>query len=208
MKRTIFIINIFLLTLVIAGLISCVKKTEKIKRENLRSMDFLNFQEKHSGLANFFKNNDSLFITVEFSDCGEWGGHKEILIIYKNSENKLVGQLKIDSIPCENIKDYEEFSDLDDNYRKIVKSLMKDLSVDDERLVNLFIHRILELKLNFNFTVIMEGNEEIIPIYADAGTVIEIRNSDSSFMIEYYNMDESANTWYGKIRKEIFGLKI
>jgi hypothetical protein len=181
---------------------------EKIKRKNLNGMDFPNFQEKHSGLANIFQYSDSLFITVEFSDCGEWGGHKEILIVYKNSEKKLVGQLQIDSISCDNIKDYEDFSDLDDNSRKIVKTIRKDLSIDDERLVNLFIHRILELKLNYNFTVIMEGNDEIMPIYADAGTVIEIRNSNSSFMIEYYNMDESANTWYGKIRKEIFGLKI
>jgi hypothetical protein len=200
--------NIFAILIIIAGLGSCVTKTDKADKDNFNGMDFPNFQEHNNGLANFPQNKDTLIINVEFSDCGEWGGHKEFIKLFRNSENRLIGELKVDSISCKSIKDCENYSDLDDNSRKIVKTIVKELDVEDEKLVNLFIHRILELKLNYELQIAEEGKEEIIPIFIDSGTVIEIRNSNSTFLIDYFNMDESANTWYGKIRKEIFGLKI
>jgi hypothetical protein len=200
--------NIFSILFIIAGLGSCITKTDKADKDSFNGMAFPNFQEHNNGLANFPQKKDTLIITVEFSDCGEWGGHKEFIKLFRNSENRLIGELKVDSISCKNIKDYENYSDLDDNSRKIVQTIVKELDVEDEKLVNLFIHRILELKLNYELQIAEEGKEEIIPIFIDSGTVIEIRNSNSTFLIDYFNMDESANTWYGKISKEIFRLKI
>lgn len=207
-KQNISMKNIVLLFILVVGLNSCDNKSGKVKKEHLNGMDFPNFQEKHSGLVNILQKKDTLTITVEFSDCGEWGGHKEQINLFRNSENELIARIQIDSISCENIRVYGDYSDLDDNTRQVVKTIEKKLDSDDEELFNLFIHRILELKLNYRFSIIMEDNEEIIPMFIDAGTSIEIRNSNSTFLIVYYNIAETANTWYGKIRKQIFGLKI
>ena len=40
-------------------------------------MNFPNFEEPNTGLARAVNFQDTLEITAEFSDCGEWGGRKE-----------------------------------------------------------------------------------------------------------------------------------
>ncbi len=196
--------KILIFILLFVGLVSCNNRTSEINKDNLNGMVFPEFQESNSGLVNFLQNKDTLFITVQFSDCGEWGGHKESIKLYKNIDGILKGQLKIDSVSCENIRSYGDYSAIDDKSRKVVKVVNKKLNPENEKLINLFIHRILELKLNFELSVGRE--EEIIPIFKDSGTHIEIRNSKSTFYLDYYNIDRMANTWFGKVRKELFEL--
>lgn len=166
-----------------------------------------NFQENNDGLVNFLQINDTLFIKAYFSECGEWGGHREIIRLYRNSEDSLIGQLIIDTVYCDNLIGVGDESSLDENPRKIIKDIKKELNKEDEKRINLFIHRILELKLNHEAKSIIKDNEEYLPIYNDSGTYIEIRHSRSELLIDFRNRNRFANTWYGKIRNEIFELE-
>ena len=187
-------------------MISCRNNSNKSNIKQLSKITFPDFQEKNTGLGNFLKNQDTLIITIEFSNCGEWGGHKESIILTRNSNNKIIGHFIVDSVSCENIKNSGNYSDLDDNSRVIIKSIETELNKNDEKLINLFIHRILELSLNQGHDIYTNTNgEEIIPTYEDSGTTIKIQNSNSTLKIFYWNISENRNTWYGKIRKEIFG---
>ncbi len=61
---------------------SCGNKEIKIidKRNGL---DYPNFEERNNGLGNVLNRQDTLKIFVEFSECGEWGGHMESLFLKK-----------------------------------------------------------------------------------------------------------------------------
>ena len=68
-------------------------------------------------------SQDTLKITVEASDCGEWGGHREYILLHKDKENRLIANFTVDSVSCDNIISiYEEdysYSDIDENSRII-----------------------------------------------------------------------------------------
>lgn len=205
MKQTKHILNIVFLFSLIFGMNSCQNAINDSSKEHPNKMKYPDFQERNTGLGNCLKNQDTLIITVEFSDCGEWGGHIETLSLTRNSNNKITGQLLIDSVSCENIKEFASYSAIDDNTRVIIKSLETELGEADEKLINLFMHRIIELYLNQKFDIRIDSNgEEVIPISKYSGTIIKIRNTNSTLMVNYWNIGSNKNTWYGKVRKEIF----
>lgn len=177
-------------------------------------MNFRDFKEQNSGLGRVINKRDTLKIIVEFSDCGEWGGHKESILLHRNSENKINATLIIDSVSCQNIrtlfaypektKDTCAYSDIDDKSRVVILDTTKALTGNDEKLLNLFLHRIFELYLNQN-SFSTSDSVETFCIYKGSGASIRVENTDLSLKLFYLNIDESANTWYGKVKKEIFG---
>lgn len=204
-----------LILIAIVSLFSCqnteMKNSTSLK--DLRSQTYFpDFNENNSGLGKVVNKKDTLKILVEFTDLGEWGGHQEQIYLQRNSENNIIARFIKDSVSSENIKTFFEFSknsndtifysDIDDSSRVIVLDTVKVLNENEENLINLFLHRVFELYLNQE-SLYSKDKEEII--YIDAGEYIRISNSNSSLDLNYWNEEESSNTWYGKVRKQIFG---
>jgi len=145
---------------------------------------------------------------VEFCDCGEWGGHDESVLLYRTYNDKIVGRLKKDTVLCSNLAtiydpiDKTYYTSVDDRLRKVVKDTTKILSETDEKIMNLFLHRVFELSLNEK-----PASDSSLIIYADAGRSIKITNANLTLNLHYNNIDQFANTWYGLVRKFIFGVK-
>lgn len=171
---------------------------------------FPDFKEHNRGLGNI-NGNDTLNIFVGFSDCGEWGGHNESVFLYRSNNGKIAGRLKQDSVSCSNLASFYDpidkihYASVDDRLRKIVKDTTKILSEIDEKIMNLFLHRVFELYLNEE--PLSEDQNHTLVIYAGAGRTIRITNSDKTFNLNYTNIDQMANTWYGIVRRFVFGIK-
>jgi len=148
--------------------------------------------EEYSSPLNIVDRTDTLKILVQFSDCGEWGGHKESIYLIRNKENKIYARFIMDSVPCDKIIEKSGIGLLDDKTRRIVLDTTKLLNLEDEKLVSLFLQRLLELYLK---------NE----VHANAGTVFHILNSDSSLNFTYWNSGDCRDTFYEKVRKQLFG---
>ncbi len=198
------IIKNIIIILLITGVFSCTNVINELNIDKTNIKDLPDFAEPNSGLRNILHHNDTLIISVEFSECGEWGGHIEKLFLTRNMNNIIIGQLNIDSISCENIKEFGNYSDIDDNTRVIVKTKETELNLEEEKLINLFIHRIVELTLNQEFIIDTVNGEEIIPIFKDSETNIMIKNTESTIKINYRNIGNNVNTFYRKVRNEIF----
>lgn len=109
----------------------------------------------------------------------------------------------MDSVSCEKIKTTDDVAFIDDNSRVIIKDTTKFLSRADEELINLFIHRLLEIHINQEYF----ASDSLVYMYYNAGTRLTIANSDSSLRLEFWNMDSMANTWYGYVRSNVFNVK-
>ncbi len=63
---------------------------------------------------------DTLFIAMESTECGEWGGHKETILIFRKNEQKLNARILIDTVPCNDIIEKNGVGILNPEKRKIV----------------------------------------------------------------------------------------
>ena len=183
--------------------------------KNFSGMNFPNFEEPAPGLARGVTFWDTLEIDIQFSDCGEWGGRKERIVLCQDESKSIKARFTMDTVCCNKIVVENGIGLLDDETRVIKIDVTKILTMEDERLVNLFIHRILELKLNqnlfaWNEELINNNNKSIeegfieIVIFEESGTQIQIKNSSSDFLLSFYNLELMANTWYAKVRKQLF----
>jgi len=190
LKRKKYIGLITILTIII----SCSNNNSKTGSSEIdyrSGMLFPNFEERNSGLGRLMHRSDTLKIIVEFSDCGEWGGRRETILIQNDSARFIR-----DSVFCENIKNGR----IDDNSRVIIRDTTKILTAADERLINLFLHRLLEVYLNKeDFHDVLLFN-----IYNDSGTTLKVMNSDSTLCLYFWNIDSMSNTWFGHVRSKVF----
>lgn len=193
----------------IVVMVSCGEKEENTQEEqkHVREIHFPNYRENNSGLGFIlWSPSDTITIEVGFSDCGEWGGHTEKVFLFNDSNGIKVARYIVDTADCSNIKVFGNYASIDPEQNIVVIDTTIKISRTDEILFNLFIHRVLELKLNDgNFGAPNIEEEEIIIIVSDAGSWIRINNKDRSLNIEYSNWDNMSDTWFGIIRHEIFG---
>jgi hypothetical protein len=157
--------------------------------------------EVYSKTLGFIGKNDTLKIIVVFDDCGEWGGHKEYISLQRKENNKILAHYVVDSISCKNIISTNEFSELDENKRIVITDVRKELNKTDEKHIYEFIIRVFELYLRNGYQYLEENS----PIYLDVGTHIQIINSNSSFNLRFENTDNAQNTYYGRVRRNVFG---
>lgn len=169
--------------------------------KKLSGMNYPNYLEPNSGLSSIVGESDTLKIIVEFDECGEWGGRKEYIHLYRNDSRELIGRYLIDTVSCDRIIEKDGIGILDDKERVIVKDTIKHISKEDEMIFNNFIHRLLELTINFDYSF---SNYRPFVQYLDSGNRLEVIHSDSLFHIQFTNLWENSNTWYGYIKKEVF----
>ena len=172
--------------------------------------------ERKSNTSNDVQENfgiiseyDTLFITTEFAECGEWGGHFEKLILTSNRDNQVKARIIVDSISCKEIitlSDEESgylYSDLDDKKRTILLDSTKQLKKEEEKLISNLIHRIVDMSLTSyysrNYSV-----DSIHQIYSGVANYIEIRNSKSTLRMHFNNIDNRYNPGYARARHQIF----
>lgn len=195
------IIRILLIIQIICVLAcSQSNKAKNIDKTGLNGMNFPDFKESNEGLGRAVSLWDSLEITVEFPDCGEWVGRIEKIVIIREKDFKLKAQFTMDTLCCDGI----------DSLNIITRSnkinVTTTLKPEDENLVNLFIHRILELNLNLEyFTWGNEQEPESLTVFANEPIRIEIRNTTGELYLSFLNIDQLGNTWYNKLRNQIFG---
>ena len=163
-------------------------------------------KEKDNSLG-VLNKQDTLKITVEFSECGEWGGHREMILLQRNEDNNVIARLQIDSISCEKIitkydLDYkQDYSDLDDNERIVILDKEKILTKNEEREISNFIINLLEIYLKNDY---FNRDEDSLFMYQGSGSTLQIINTNSTLNFTFYNTDNYANTKYSKVRDMIF----
>jgi len=168
---------------------------------------FSYFNPKDTSFLELVRNGKDLEIKVFFSDCGEWGGHMEKLILESNVDNKIKVRYIVDSVSCENdIRSNGIYGGIDNTITKIVVDTVKILNPHNERIINLFLNRVFELYTKNHLSQNETDLEEnlTIYIYSDAGNRISIQSCDSSFQMHYGNIDMMENTYYGAIKHLIF----
>jgi len=193
------------LSLFLAVFISCESKND---RESVTNENQNNVDSEYENMLGVVSNADTIKIIVEFSECGEWGGHREWIHLFRESNGKIHAHLKVDTVSCDRIitkydRAYQAYySDLADEERVIRQEKWKSLNNKDEQLISRFISRLLKLYLSHNY---LNRNEDSLFIYRGAGKVIQVMNTNSTLDFTFYNSDNYSNTKYSKMRDEIFG---
>jgi hypothetical protein len=183
-------------TLVLVLLIGCIGCSNNAKEnDNNSEVNKIWTIEDNSALSNI-EINDTLKIFVEATDCGEYGGHREKICIYRktnNFESKLDARIIIDSVNCEDIVVSEyNTSMVNDDSRAIFVDTCVVLSEDDEATIANFVAKILELKLK-------SGGA-----YSNAGVYYEI-TLGKSIQIDFWNSSQTGDSYYWKMRNKVFG---
>lgn len=78
---------------------------------------------------------DSIVIFVEFNDCGEWGGHREEVSLFKN-QGKLVSSYYKDTVSCDD--------DPNEGRKKIIER-KKEITFSDEDELNEYISKFIKI---------------------------------------------------------------
>jgi hypothetical protein len=148
--------------------------------------------EDYTTPLNAVRFGDTLKIIVECSDCGEWGGHKESLTIQRYNDTNICVRFKMDTVNCHKIVEKNGFGVLDEKFRGIVLDTTKIITLADEKLISSFLQRLLELYLK---------NE----MHSNAGTDYTVSTSKSKFYLSFWNSGDCRDTYYQKVRKQLFG---
>ncbi len=145
-------------------------------------------QKMQSGNMTFFsKENfykDTLYIKVQFSECGEWGGHEELSKIYSKGNNFYVNYKKYKA-DCDKIKENNGKPG-----QLLMQNRTKALSTHDKLLIRKYMHEALDAKF-------VEQN------FGNVGYVFQIYNSDNSINIWVYTWNEKTKNEYLNFIKQL-----
>ena len=175
--------NWIILFLMIFSLIACKSNDSKSQKVSQTDNPPAPCEERSTPL-DIVGLKDTLKIIMEFSDCGEWGGHKEFIYLQRNKERKIFARFIKDTVSCGGV--------VDNKARRILIDTVKVLSIDDEKLISKFLQRLLELYLK---------NE----IHSNAGALFHVINTDKTLDFTYWNSGDCRDTYYGNICKQVFG---
>jgi len=135
---------------------------------------------------------DTLTVVVTFSECGEWGGHREHLSIQQDSASKLYARLVIDSVNCDSLVRYYPNETLKRYSRQQIYDSIKYLTLKDELLISGMLQKILEAHLE-------EG-----AFGANFGDLYTIKTSDGSLNLIFWNNANDHTMDYRETRNIIF----
>ncbi|HXB42354.1 MAG TPA: hypothetical protein VNZ49_17580 [Bacteroidia bacterium] len=100
--------NILRLTIVFLSTLTCVfGQTKRINPKDTNEITFycnpkVSQPAFKSSLIVNLKQGDTLALFAEFADCGEWGGHRENIIIVKK-DNDLLATYYKDTVDCDSL---------------------------------------------------------------------------------------------------------
>ena len=151
-----------LVTLII--LTACKQqKVDKVE-ENKESIVF--FDPIELGSTNQLSN---LKIEARFSECGEWGGHKEEIIVSSDRKENISATYNIYPFNCDSLDYYYGKNDLTPTSSKTIL-----LNEKTKKAIVDYIHRLTQSKIAERFP-------------GHAGNLFSIVNTDSSLNIQVYD---------------------
>ena len=178
--------NYYLYPIFFLIIFSCTKSKEEVIFE----YNFENQENRMQQNKDFSKsfNNDTLFIKVELDECGEWGGPKEKIKIFKNINKELLLEYSKFKFNCDSIGEYYTSNPKLD-YKKTIHL--------NEKLQNKVAQYITEL-----------SNAKLYEyVYSNAGSIYEISKSDSTIYISIHTENKQIEEFYKNLKTELNLLK-
>lgn len=167
--------NFILLTLclLIFGACSTSKNNKSFNRKfQLKAID--------KNPLGYLYQNDTLVLSARFAECGEFGGHKEKILVYRTYKNEYFARIIIDSIDLDCPPDFEE------NALQTKDTLLK-INIEKEKAIHKYLDKLYKRSTSNKIT--LHAAE-----YYGA--------SKRGFML---NSDEQPNKWneFKKLRKTL-----
>lgn len=128
---------------------------------------------------------DTLYITAQFMECGEWGGHLELSKIFLRGNEFYINYQKF-SADCNSVKE--------NNGRPkqtLIKTLNKKLRNKDKQSVREYFYQLIDAKFRQ-------------PSPMNAGYIFEIKNSDQSIKLFIYTWGTRTRDEYLQFIKKLF----
>lgn len=167
--------KIFAVIVIFISFFACDKKDQKqndLKENNTKSNNY--------ALGTLIRW-DTLFISARFDECGEWGGHKEILEIFKK-EKDIYLNYKRNNVNCNKV---------DDIYNTKVFSVKEiKLNNQHQNAIKEYVYQLLQNKIN-------EGYHE------HSGKAFNVLKGDSTFFINVYDNNPKNPILYNSLLKEL-----
>ena len=160
-------------------LISCSQKQDK-KVYSPKSMNFFD--------ARVIRENikpDTLKIETRFSECGEWGGHQEHIIITSDKDKRFYATYKIFPFNCDSLDFYY-------GKKNLASILNKTIQLNQTTKKSI---------LDYLQRLTLSNNEQ--KIIGHAGNIFKVFNSDSTINIQVYNMNNSYVKSYEQLIIEL-----
>lgn len=161
-------------------LISCSQKQSKNISPSKMS---LFFDPINLGALN---GKSNLTINARFSECGEWGGHREIITIYSDKDRNFHATYEVYPFNCDSLDYYYNNGTL----KPILNQKVK-LNDDRKKSIIAYIHRLINSKIT----------ERAVPNHAN--NYFSVVNSDSTFLIEVADTKEFDVTSFRQLTTEI-----
>ncbi len=147
-------------------LAACSQQQEK-KEDDRKNIVFFDSIEPSA-----INQGNNLKIEARFSECGEWGGHKEDIIITLKEDKRFYATYKIFPFNCDSLDYYYANEKIAPVFTKTI--LLNDTS--KKSIIN-YIQRLMESKITEKFP-------------GHAGNFFSVVNSDSTFFIQVYDRKE------------------
>ena len=169
--------SIFLLFIISSFLLSnCGQKAkQKIKNSESRIFDFLKLTK-----------SDTIRIDARFDECGEWGGHKEEIIIDADEKWNIYVHHKIYPYNCDSLKFYY----LNDNLRAKFDTTISLTDKKKQAIIE-YIQR-------------MAISKTVETFPGHAGNYFSVVTSDSTLIIKIYDDKRSNVDSYNELVSDLF----
>lgn len=169
---------------------SCKRSNQKVYEDDLLTSNSVYESTKVSELA-FLGPADTLMIKVLFSDCGEWGGHKESIDIFRSNKGELLVNYKIDTVSCSALSKISDYNDRT-KFASIILDTNLTITKETEKKIFDFIHWIFVLNLKTPKSNLSNGD------------VYWINCTSGYLSLTYFN-STLDNTYFHELRKQILG---
>ncbi|MGV0752404.1 hypothetical protein [Empedobacter brevis] len=167
--------NKLFVIIILTCLFSCSKrdvKQSKLKENNIES--------DTSGLGTLIRW-DTLFISARFDECGEFGGHKEVLEIFKR-DKKIYLTYKKNTIDCDKV---DEISQVKLSFVKEI-----ELSTQHQKAIKEYFYYLLQNKIDEGY-------------HAHSGNEFKVLKADSTFFINVYDNNPNNPEIYNSLLKKL-----
>lgn len=133
-----------------------------------------------------FGSDTKLFLNATFSECGEWGGHEEKMVIYAKSDKEFYLSYEKFKVNCDSIGAYYGTPD----FQKLESQKTLKLNQNNKKSISDYIQRMVKSKI-----------EERFP--GHAGNSFSIIKSDSTLIIKVYDYKKYDLESYNQLLTEL-----
>ena len=177
--------NLTLLIFISVFFLNCKKnENDSFFEINLDSPENRKYVNESDFFEDLYLYKDTLHLYVNIAECGEWGGPREYIEIYNNSDESFILDYKKYKFNCDSIpKYYGNDSILDLKKEKI-------LSKNDKKYLSRFFTDLMKAKIN---EVHM----------SNAGSLFLLNNTDSTMILEVITDKTDIGDKFQSLKKKL-----